>query len=122
LLDIVHIDLVGTTRMKGLNDEQYFMLLVDDYTIMTTICFLKKKSKVFKHFKIYKEFVETETELKIKCLRSENGGEFTSKEFMDFYSEHGIKRQFSVARTPQAKWSCRKKEQNNVGSAQKHVE
>ena len=38
---------------------------------------------------------------KIKCLRSDNGGEFTSKEFMDYYSRHGIKRQFFVARTPQ---------------------
>ena len=31
----------------------------------------------------------------------DNGGEFTSKEFMDYCSNHGIKRQFSVARTPQ---------------------
>ena len=38
---------------------------------------------------------------KIKCLRSDNGGEFNSKEFMDYYSSHGIKRQLSVARTPQ---------------------
>jgi hypothetical protein len=38
---------------------------------------------------------------KIKCLRSDNGGDFTSKEFMDYYKSHGIKRQFSVARTPQ---------------------
>jgi transposase InsO family protein len=38
---------------------------------------------------------------RIKCLRSDNGGDFTSKEFMDYYSSHGIKRQFSVARTPQ---------------------
>jgi transposase InsO family protein len=30
-----------------------------------------------------------------------NGGDFTSKEFMEFCSEHGIKRQFSVAMTPQ---------------------
>jgi hypothetical protein len=36
--------------------------------------------------------VETEMDLKFKCLRSENGGEFTSKEFMDFYGENGIKR------------------------------
>jgi transposase InsO family protein len=34
-------------------------------------------------------------------LRSDNGGEFTSKEFMDICNEHGIKRQFFVARTPQ---------------------
>jgi transposase InsO family protein len=38
---------------------------------------------------------------KIKCLRYDNGGEFTSKEFMDYCSSHGIKRQFSIARTPQ---------------------
>jgi transposase InsO family protein len=38
---------------------------------------------------------------RIKCLRYDNGGEFTSKEFMYYCSIHGIKRQFSVARTPQ---------------------
>jgi transposase InsO family protein len=38
---------------------------------------------------------------KIKCLRFDNGGEFTSKEFMDLCNKHGIKRQFLVARTPQ---------------------
>jgi transposase InsO family protein len=38
---------------------------------------------------------------KIKCLRSDNRGELTSKEFMDYCSNHGIKRQFSIARTPQ---------------------
>jgi transposase InsO family protein len=50
---------------------------------------------------MYKEMVENEIDSKIKCLRSDNGGEFTSKEFMDFCSKHEIKRQFSFARTPQ---------------------
>ena len=77
------------------------MLLVDDYIIIIAIFFLKKKLKEFERFKTYKEMVKNKTELKIKCLRSENGGEFTSKEFMEFCSEHGIKRQFSVAKTPQ---------------------
>ena len=44
--------------------------------------------------------VENEMDSKIKCLRSDNG-EFTSKEFMDYYSSHGIKRQFFITRTPQ---------------------
>jgi hypothetical protein len=100
-LNIVHTNLCGPTRMKGLNDEQYFVLLVDDYTRMTAVFFLRKKSEAFEYFKIYKEMVETDMDLKIKCLRSENGGEFTSKEFMDFYGEHGIKIQFSSVRTPQ---------------------
>ena len=45
--------------------------------------------------------VENETDLKIKCLRLDNGGEFTSKLFQQYYDENGIKRQFSTARTPQ---------------------
>jgi hypothetical protein len=96
----VHTDIVGTTRTKGLKGEQYFMLLLDDYTRMIAVCFLEKNSKSFENFKIYKEMVENEIDSKIKCLRLDNG-EFNSKEFMDFYNKHGIKRQFSVARTPQ---------------------
>jgi hypothetical protein len=101
LLEIVHTDLVGPTTTKGLKGEKYFVLLIDDYTRMTAVCFLRKKSEAFENFKVYKEMVENEMDSKIKCLRSDNGGEFTSKEFMDFCSKHGIKRQFPIARTPQ---------------------
>jgi hypothetical protein len=47
-LEIVHTDLIGPTTTKGLKCERYFMLLVDDYTRMTVVCFLKKKSKLLK--------------------------------------------------------------------------
>ena len=77
------------------------MLLVDDYTRMTAVCFLRNKSESFENFKVYKEMIENEMDSKIKCLRSNNGGELTSKEFMDYCNNHGIKRQFLVARTPQ---------------------
>jgi hypothetical protein len=90
-LEIVHTDLVGPTTKKGLKGEKYFMLLVDDYTRMTAVCFLGNKSEAFENFKVYKEMVENEMDSKIKCLRSNNGGEFTSKEFMDYCSRHGIK-------------------------------
>jgi transposase InsO family protein len=102
-LGIIHTDICRPTRTKGLNGEQYFMLMIDDYTRMTAVFFLKKKSREFEHFKIYKEMVEIDKYLKIKCLISNNGGEFTTKEFMDFCGEHGIKRKFSAARTPQKK-------------------
>jgi transposase InsO family protein len=45
--------------------------------------------------------VENEMDSKIKFLRSNNGEEFSSNEFMDYCSRHGIKMQFFVARTPQ---------------------
>jgi hypothetical protein len=100
-LEIVHIDQVGPSTTKGLKGEKYFMLLVDDYARMTPVCFLRNKSDAFENFKVNKEMLENEMDSKIKCLRSNNGGELTSKEFMDYCNRHGIKRQFFVARAPQ---------------------
>ena len=57
------------------------MLLIDDYTRMTWVSFLKNKSEAFEKFITFKGLVESETDLKIKFLRSDNGGEFTSNEF-----------------------------------------
>jgi IS30 family transposase len=92
----VHTDLVGPTTTKGLKGEKHFMLLVDDYKRMTAVFFLRNKSEAFENFKVYKEMVENEMDSKIKSLRYDNGGEFTSKEFMDYYNIHGIKRNSSL--------------------------
>ena len=45
--------------------------------------------------------VEIETGKKLKCLRSDNGGEYCSKEFDRYFSEHGIRREKTVPITPQ---------------------
>jgi hypothetical protein len=100
-LELVHTDLCGPTRTKSLHGESYFMLFIDDFTRMGWICFLKGKLEALNKFKSFKPLVENEKETKIKCLRSDNGDEFTLKEFDLFCETHGIKRQFSTARTPQ---------------------
>lgn len=59
------------------------MLLIDDYSRMTWVTFLKEKFEAFEKFKAFKALVENETSLKIKCLRSDKG-EFASNEFEEF--------------------------------------
>ena len=73
-LEIIHKDLCGPTRTKILQGDHYFMFLIDDYTRMTWVAFLKEKSESFEKFKIFKAMVENEYGMKIKCLRSDNGG------------------------------------------------
>jgi len=68
------------------------MLLIDDYSRMTWVTFLKDKLKSLDKFKAFKAMVENEIELRIKCLRSDRGGVFTSNEFNVFYEDNGIKR------------------------------
>ena len=76
------------------------MLFVDDYSRMMTVGFQKKKSNAFKMFKKYLARVEKGIGKSLKFLRSERGGEFTSKYFEVFCNDRGIKRKTSAPRTP----------------------
>ena len=40
--------------------------------------------------------VENQTGRKVKVLRSDNGGEYTSKEFKDYLASKDIKHQLSI--------------------------
>ena len=62
---------------------------------------IKRKVDMFSIFKAFKLWVEHESRKKIECLRTNNGGEYTSEEFDNFCQQEGIKRQFMVAYTPQ---------------------
>jgi len=63
--------------------------------------FSRNKSNAFEYFKKFKAMTELQSELKVKCLRSDRGGEFTSNEFNDYCSKFGIQRQLTVAYSPQ---------------------
>ena len=55
--------------VQTLQGERYFILLIDDFTRMIWVTFLKENSKYFDKFKIFNALVENESGLKIKCLR-----------------------------------------------------
>ena len=94
-LEILHKELNDPTKTKGFYGERYFMILVDEFSRMMWITFIKDKFEAFDKFKIFKNRVENESGMKIKCLRSDRGGEFTSNEFNMFCEENGTKRQLS---------------------------
>ena len=45
--------------------------------------------------------VETETCLKVKCLRSDNGGEYIDGGFSEYCAVQGIRMEKTIPRTPQ---------------------
>ena len=74
------------------------MIFVDNFTKMMWVEFPKNKYKAFEKFKIFKNRVENESGVKVKCLRSDIGGEFTSREFNIFCEDNGIQRKLSLPR------------------------
>ena len=62
---------------------------------------MKEKSEAFELFKNFKMLVEKESGYSLKALRTDRGGEFTSKLFDDFCEAHGIRRFLTVPRSPQ---------------------
>ena len=101
ILKIVHTDLCGPIGIESYTREKLFILFIDDYNRMMTIMYLREKSKAFKIFKWYLARVEKETRKRLKCLRSNRGGEFISHEFNNFCIERGIKKEVSTPRTPE---------------------
>lgn len=51
---------------------------------------MKEKSKVLTKVKEFKKDIEGKIRMKIQCLRSDNGEDYTSNEFVDFLLENGI--------------------------------
>jgi transposase InsO family protein len=100
-LELVHTDTCGPFSKRTPRGEEYLILFIDDFSRFVWLGLMKHKDEAFEKFKSFKALVENESGHKIKCLRSDRGGEFTSNEFFDFCEEHGIRREFSTARTPQ---------------------
>ncbi|KAD4888315.1 hypothetical protein E3N88_20388 [Mikania micrantha] len=100
-LELVHTDLCGPITPESIGGKWYVMVLIDIFLERAGYIFLSKKSESFETFKSFKTMVETETDLKIKCLRSDRGGEFTSLEFNSYCENSGIKRQLTTSYTPQ---------------------
>jgi hypothetical protein len=62
---------------------------------------LKTKDEVFNKFQEFKVEIENLTNKKIKTLRIDNGGEYTSKEFVAFCKSTGVRRELIVPHNPQ---------------------
>jgi transposase InsO family protein len=100
-LELVHIDVWGPTQVSYLGVSHYYVTFIDDATRKTWVYCIRQKSDVFDTFKKWKALIENEIGKMLKCFRSDNGGEYCSKDFDDYCSYHGIRREMTVPRTPQ---------------------
>jgi transposase InsO family protein len=101
VLELIHSDVCGPMPSSSISGYVYYVSFIDDYSRKTWLYLLKSKDEVFSKFKEFKSLRENLSERKIKILRSDNGGEYTSKEFVNFCKDVGIKRELTTPYNPQ---------------------
>ena len=57
-LELVHFDVWGLALITSINDFQYYILFVDEYSKFTWLYLLKQKSNVLNIFKFFKATIE----------------------------------------------------------------
>ena len=57
---------------------------INDFSRYILIYFVKEKSEVLSKFKEFRDKIEGDLNKNIQCVCTDNGGEYTSKEFCDY--------------------------------------
>jgi hypothetical protein len=117
VLELIHSDVCGPMSVESVSGFKYFVLFIDDYSKKTWIYFLKAKDEVFDKFQEFRALVENQTGRKIRVLRSDNEGEYNSKEFLDYCAAVGIKKELTVPYNPQQNGVAERKNRTIVGVA-----
>ncbi|CAL9004938.1 unnamed protein product, partial [Prunus brigantina] len=96
---LIHCDIWGPNRQTSLSGAHYFLTIVDDFSRFTWVFLMKHKSDTQQLLKDFFGYVSTQFHAKIRCIRTDNGGEFLS--LRPFFSDHGVLLQTSCVYTPQ---------------------
>ncbi len=103
LLDLVHTDVCGPMTTESIGRARYFVEFVDDHSKWCEVRFLRCKSEVFKATTDYLALAENQKGRTVKCIQSDNGREYTSREFEDYLAPNG-------AVQPRTEWHGREEE------------
>ena len=83
LLELIHMNLFGPTRVASLGRMHYAYILVNDYSRYTWVYFLAHKNDAFKAFENFAKRVQKEKDFCITSIRSDHGTEFENEFFQN---------------------------------------
>ena len=98
---MVYSNVCGPIEVESLGSRKYFLTFIDDASRKLWVYFLKTKDEVFQHFLEFHAMVERETGKKLKCLRINNGGEYTFNAFEAYCASKDIRHKTTVPDTQQ---------------------
>nr|GEU62119.1 putative ribonuclease H-like domain-containing protein [Tanacetum cinerariifolium] len=116
-LQRLHMDLFRPTFVKSLNKKSYCLVVTDDYSRFSWVFFLATKDETNTILKTFITGIENQINHKVKIIRSDNRIEFKNHDLNQLCGMKGIKREFSVARTPQQNGIAERKNRTLIEAA-----
>ncbi|GJR14611.1 putative ribonuclease H-like domain-containing protein [Tanacetum coccineum] len=116
-LHMLHMDLFGPTNVKSLMKKSYFLVVSDDFSRFSWVFILTTKDETSRILKTFIIEIENQLDHKVKVIRSENRTEFNNSIMNQFCEMKRIKREFSVARTPQQNGVAERKNRTLIEAA-----
>ena len=89
-LELVHADLCGPIDPTTPAGKKYFLLCIDDHNRYMSVHLLEKKSDVGAALKRAQAAAELELNKKLRTLRTDRGGEFTSAALAAYFDDTGV--------------------------------
>ncbi|GJZ68479.1 putative ribonuclease H-like domain-containing protein [Tanacetum coccineum] len=114
---MLHMNLFGPTFMSSLMNKKYCLVVTDDYSRFTWVFFLATKDETSGILKSFITEIENLVDKKVKIIRCDNGTEFKNRVMSEFCEKKGIKREFSVARTPQQNGVAKRRNRTLIEAA-----
>lgn len=96
------MDLSGPTNHQGFLEERYLLNITDDFTRIIFVYPLQYKSLAANQIKQFLLNFKNQLKRSAAALRSDQGGEFSSSDFISFCRSEGINLQFTAAGSHQS--------------------
>lgn len=116
-LQLVHSDVCGPMQTESFGGAKYFVTFTDDYSR----CCTKQKSEVLEKLKEFEAAATNEAGRSIGTLRTDNGGEYLSRESEDYLKEKDIKHKLTVPYSPQQNGVAERMNRTLVESARSMI-
>ncbi|GJY78259.1 putative ribonuclease H-like domain-containing protein, partial [Tanacetum coccineum] len=116
-LELLHMDLFGPVSVESVNRKKYCLVVTDDCSKFSWVFFLAYKDETYDMLHDLIVGLENKLRHKVKTIRCDHGTEFKNHLMNEFCAKKGIKREYSIARTPQQNGVAERKNRTLIEAA-----
>ncbi|GJR23889.1 ribonuclease H-like domain-containing protein [Tanacetum coccineum] len=116
-LCLLHMDLFGPVSVESINKKKYCLVVTDDCSKFSWVFFLAYKDETYDMLHDLIVGLENRLRHKVKTIRCDHGTEFKNQLMNEFCAKKGIKREYSIARTPQQNGVAERKNRTLIEAA-----